>query len=32
MELVGVEATAHNFVNPRENLFYHWSEEELGGE
>jgi sulfite reductase alpha subunit len=32
MELVGVEATPHNFSNPRENLFYHWSREELGGE
>jgi sulfite reductase alpha subunit len=32
MKLVGVEATPHNFIDPRENLFHHWSKEELGGE
>ncbi len=32
MELMGLEATAHNFAQPRENLFYHWTKEELGGE
>lgn len=31
LELCGVEPTTMHFTTPRRNIFYHWSDEELGG-